>query len=496
MGVRLMRLIQRSGLVILVVLAWGCARSEEPPAAGRGGSAQTAAAGSPFLVEPYLQWGGSPDQSAAPSLEVHWQTDDSDGQWSVEYALAEGQAWREAEPPAMRKIVVPPIEPHRLYRASLKELPPGGRIPYRLRKAGTIVFGSQAIVPKTGDSPYRFAVFGDCGANTKEQRAVAFQAYAAQPDFVMITGDIVYSRGRISEYREKFWPIYNANGASPALGGPLMRSTVFLTAPGNHDISSRDLGKYPDGLAYFLYWSQPLNGPTGEEGGHLVPPLVGPEANTKAFKDAAGPAYPRMSNYSFNYGNSHWTVLDANSYVDWTDPKLLGWVKADLASANRAAWRFVAFHQPGFNSSKAHFGIQNMRLLAESFEEGKVDVVFSGHVHNYQRTLPLHFVADREPTGGQPRNKELVPGRWRLDRAFDGRNVTRADGVIYLVTGAGGARLYNPEQQDDPTSWQEFTCKFVSKVHSLTVAEVEGPRLTIRQVALDGKELDRFVVTK
>ena len=26
-----------------------------------------------------------------------------------------------------------------------------------------------------------------------------------------------------------------------------------------------------------------------------------------------------------------------------------------------------------------------MRLLAQVFEEGKVDMVFSGHVHNYQR---------------------------------------------------------------------------------------------------------------
>ena len=71
-----------------------------------------------------------------------------------------------------------------------------------------------------GDSPFRFVVFGDCGANTKEQKAVAYQAFRVQPNFVMITGDIVYSRGRISEYREKFWPIYNADGASPSQGAP------------------------------------------------------------------------------------------------------------------------------------------------------------------------------------------------------------------------------------------------------------------------------------
>ena len=71
-----------------------------------------------------------------------------------------------------------------------------------------------------------------------------------------------------------------------------------------------------------------------------------------------------------------------------------------------------------------------------------------------------------------------------------------ADGVIYVVTGAGGQHLYDSEQQDEPETWQIFTHKFVSKVHSLTVADVDGARMTVRQLSADGRELDRFVVTK
>ena len=95
---------------------------------------------------------------------------------------------------------------------------------------------------------------------------------------MLITGDIVYDRGRISEYREKFRPVYNAEEASPAHGAPLLRSTLFLAAPGNHDIGTRDLGEYPDGLAYFLFWAQPLNGPPGAEGSAHVRVLKGPES--------------------------------------------------------------------------------------------------------------------------------------------------------------------------------------------------------------------------
>ena len=137
-----------------------------------------------------------------------------------------------------------------------------------------------------------------------------------------------------------------------------------------------------------------------------------------------------------------------------------------------------------------------MRLLADVFEAGKVDVVFNGHVHNYQRTFPLRYVADKGPDGQMIRNRDLVPGKWTLDRSFDGQKDTTPEGVIYLVSGAGGADLYNPEQQDKPETWQAFTTRFVSKVHSMTVVYVDGKTLTIRQVSDEGKEVDRFRVTK
>jgi hypothetical protein len=137
------------------------------------------------------------------------------------------------------------------------------------------------------------------------------------------------------------------------------------------------------------------------------------------------------------------------------------------------------------------------------FEAGKVDVVFSGHVHNYQRSYPLRFVpaiadeaAQAVDKGGNPEKDRRVGGKWTLDHSFDGRKDTTPEGVIYLITGAGGQHLYDPEQQDEPDSWQEFTYKFVSQVHTLTVADVDGPTLTIRQVTADGEEVDRFVVTR
>jgi hypothetical protein len=450
----------------------------------------------PFLVKPYLQLGNFPAGQAADGLVLLWQTDDASADWSVDYQAGADRPWRPAEAPTSRRIAVPSIAPHRVYRAALAGLMPGGEFSYRVRKGGEVVFASQGRARKAADQPYRFVAFGDCAQGTDEQKAVAHRAYLARPDFVMIPGDIVYARGRVSEYREKFWPVYNADEPSPALGAPLLRSTLFVAAPGNHDTATRDLEKYPDGLAYFLYWDQPLNGPPGTAGGDNTPTLQGPEANQEAFSRAAGAAYPRMASFSFDYGNAHWTVIDSNVYVDWTDPALRAWVERDLASARGATWRFVAFHHPGFNSSRKHFDEQRMRLMAEVFEAGRVDVVFSGHVHNYQRTYPLRFVPEAGDDGKPVAPRGRVAGRWTLDRSFDGITRTRPEGIIYLVTGAGGAHLYDPEQQDEPGSWQEFTHKFLSRINSLTVADVSGTNLTIRQVSANGEELDRFVVTK
>lgn len=215
----------------------------------------------------------------------------------------------------------------------------------------------------------------------------------------MITGDIVYTQGRASEYQRYFWPVYNAERASPVVGAPLLGSTLFVAAPGNHDIGTRDLRQFPDGLAYFLYWNQPRNGPPGVPGQPSFPDVTGPLANREAFLNAAGDAYPHMANFSFDYGNAHWTVLDSNPYVNWMSPKLRSWVERDLANAQNRTWRFVAFHHPAFNSSKAHFGDQHMRLLVDVFEAGGVDIVFSGDVHNYQRTYPLRFSAGAYHSG-------------------------------------------------------------------------------------------------
>jgi len=452
---------------------------------------------SDFLVKPYLQIGKTPSPK---SLQLLWHAAVSNDLWLAEYKNSGANEWMKAEKQTSSKIAVAGIEPFSVYSASFTGLVAVSTFMYRVSKNGKVVFNAEAKALKSKEQSYRAAITGDIAAGTKQAGKIAYGIYKANPDIIAIAGDIVYSRGLISEYKTKFWPVYNKDNAD-TLGAPLMRSIPFVAAVGNHDALTRDLNSFPDALAYYHFWDQPLNGPDGKEGGAFIPALLGSDANKKAFYDGAGDKYPRMTNFSFDHGNAHWTVIDSDPYVDWNDSTLRDWLIKDLAAAANTTWRFVMFHHPGFNSSRAHYEQQQMRLIAPILEKGKVDIVFTGHVHNYQRTYPLTFVPDNlgnQLVAGANNIKigKTVNGKWTLDKKFDGKKNTKPNGVIYIVTGAGGQGLYNPEQTKDKDSWQKFTVKFESRVHSFTIMDVNGAELALKQIDINGKEVDRIRITK
>lgn len=427
---------------------------------------------------------------ARESLAVMWHAPDREAAWAAQ-VRANGK-WRKQKAELVRTVNVQGAPPHRVYQAVLRDLAAGERFAYRVLLDGKSVFESEARArPKPGQT-YTMAIVGDVAQASDGQKKLAWHMGQAKPDTFVVAGDVVYSRGRVSEYYEKWFPIHNCDAPAEGVCASMLRSTPTLAIPGNHDTSPEvDFDKYPDAMAYFYYWSMPLNGPVTEASEGRASKLLG----TTAERFRANAAnFPRMGMYSFDYGDVHWTMLDSNPYVDWTDPKLREWVRADLKSAANAKWRFVGLHHPPFQSSKAHFNDQWMRLLSDIFEQERVNIVWSGHVHNYQRTHPMRFKID-PADAAPPMKKGPVGGTWTLDKGFDGKTRTKPNGVLWIVTGAGGAGLYNPEQETDPSSWQEFTAKFVSTIHSFSMAEISPDKVVVRQIAADGREIDRFTVT-
>jgi len=488
-----MNLVLWRTILALTAAAFAATIADQPS------TPQQPAAESVFVVTPYLQLGDLPKLTSSESVRVLWQAvDDDDVKWTVDVRQAEDAPWRPAIASGGRLIRASGSLPaYRHFSVPLTRLQPGRAFEYRVSKNGEPVFSARGLARAPASEPYRFVVTGDTGADTPQERRIVHQIYRADPAFFAIAGDIVYSTGRQSEYRQKFFPVYNADVASADTGAPLTRSRLSFGAYGNHDAGTGDLARDPDGQAFFLNWALPLNGPYAQNGLPNAPSVKGDAEQVRQHLTAMRPHFPRMANYSFAYGNAHWTFIDSNVYVDWSDAYLRNWLARDLALAVDATWKFVVFHHPPFNSSRAHFSEQQMRLISDILEHRGVDVVFNGHVHNYQRTYPLRFLArpalDRTFRSAP---SYVVEGDFTLDKSFDGAADTTPDGVLYIVTGAGGAGAYDPDQTENSPTWQPFTAKLIGDVYSITVVDVDGGRLVLRQVSEYGEELDRVIITK
>jgi uncharacterized repeat protein (TIGR01451 family) len=110
----------------------------------------------------------------------------------------------------------------------------------------------------------------------------------------------------------------------------------------------------------------------------------------------------------------------------------------DLDSSKQL-WKIVVYHQPAFTSGDATIVNNQMRAVAKLLEDHGVSIVFNGHDHNYQRSLPMRATT-RTPgpvstTAGSP--------AVLADSTFNGVTKTVPDGVLYIVEGAGGNRDFD-----------------------------------------------------
>ena len=431
-----------------------------------------------------------------------WHTDSVEAEYKVEFGL--GTKVEGMSKPSAAKITSQRLRlydrPTYLYHTQLNGLKFDETYAYRVSRNGESI-GEGSFRTRTKKPQTNFVVFGDCGARSPQQAKIAYQVFQQKPDFVLIVGDVVYSRGLEREYRTNFFPFYTSPVADTLRGAPLMTSIPFYTLLGNHDVMATDLDKEHGGLAYFYYNDLPLNAPITQ----LTIEATGTPERIRDFKNDTESRYPKMANYSFDYGNVHIACLDSNPYANPLDRDLLTWLVNDM-KASRADWKIVACHHPAFNTSETHYDDQQMRLLAPILEELKVDMVLAGHVHNYQRTVPIKFSPklDSMKTHYVITPEGRIDGTFTLDNKFDGVTNTKAEGIVYITTGAGGGGLYDPKLTAEPELWKHelpgnwvpFTVKLVSNINSFTKIETDGKKLTLKQVDSKGNTFDQITITK
>jgi hypothetical protein len=163
--------------------------------------------------------------------------------------------------------------------------------------------------------------------------------------------------------------------------------------------------------------------------------------------------------YSFDWGNAHFTALDSNQRFE-PDSDERRWLEADLAASD-ALWKFAFLHHAIYTSGPhgADGYVTPLRdALAPLFEQYGVDFVFAGHDHDYERSTP------------------------RRDYAPD------SDGVVYVVSGGGGAGLY-------AVGASPFTA-FASSAHHLVQVRIDGCIFSLRAISVTGAVLDQIALAR
>ena len=294
----------------------------------------------------------------------------------------------------------------RRHAVTLSGLKPGSTYYYQVTEDGSAktANGCFRTAPEGNDSSFSFAVIGDSGNGRKNQLIVAGLLRHLKPDLILHTGDVVYPSGEDRHYDRRFFLPY----------GQLIKEIPVFPVLGNHDVEKGN------GAAYLKNFHLPSNDPH----------------NTGRY-------------YSFDWGKVHFVALNSELYYEDggdSPQEQKAWLERDLA-ATRQPWKIVFFHRPIYSSSEHGSDEKIRKDLEPPLIRYKVNMVFNGHDHNYERTVPI-------------------------------------GGVTYIVTGGGGKQLYSAGRSE----WTAFS----KSAHHVVLVRIEGDRLSLEAIKPDGILLDRL----
>ena len=363
----------------------------------------------PYLLRyPHIQ------STTSTSTIIAWVTD-STGDAEVRYSLDQGYT---NTSPATAEY----INSEYYYAATLADLEPDTTYYYQIFQDGNDLTPWSVVTfttAKEENDPYfTFVAFGDSRDASPAAYAVHEQMRLWDFDLVVHTGDIVLL-GAYAEFEVQYFDVYRET----------IKSIPLFPALGNHDV----------GNAYRDIYYLPQN----------------------AWRAADKELY-----YSFDWGNAHFVSLDTNSSLGQTTPwdpddqDMQEWLINDLANTDKF-WKFVFLHHPYYTSSgREGHGLVYYRLLPV-FEDYEVDVVFTGHDHDYERTIPI------------------------LD---DSPSTIEDGGVVYIVTGGGGAPLYEV--------YGDWFTAYAESINHFILADVANCTLTLEAIDTEGTVFDSFTIDR
>lgn len=266
----------------------------------------------------------------AEGTNFQWQNADGTGAESVELTGAEIEGG------------------YTVYRAQVSKFSPGLATFDIGQGGGRTVQRFHALMPGTdARTSLRVAVLGDNQDGYRVFRRLLERVSEEQPDFVLHLGDMVQMAQKSYDWQEYFFDPLKEKKITPEI--------PFLITQGNHDLHHGQVA------AYFPTRRSFANKPSGYY-------------------------------YALTMGPARWVVLDANNKDLWQ----IYWLEEELKSqtADRQPFVIVAVHIPPFiefwdrqawQEGENEWSLHVERNMVPLFEKYGVDLVLSGHQHNYQR---------------------------------------------------------------------------------------------------------------
>lgn len=274
----------------------------------------------------------------------------------------------------------------------LDGLTAGTAYEYRVTSASTEAVSGRFTTAPAGDPPFRFLVYGDSRTDPAAHAVVTRNLEKAPGEFLINTGDMVMSGKDDRDWRS-FFEIERA----------LLRDRCVFAAVGNHELSRGDPAS---GAAFLRYFGAVEEGRVGHR-------LYG----------------------SFRWSNTRFFLL--NAMDEWTGEER-EWLRAELDEAlvePGLLHRIAVLHHGPF-SSGPHGGNAALARggVIEMMRDRKVDLVFAGHDHVYERGV--------------------------------------GDGLKYVITGGAGAPLYEKKGAARETIVFEA-------VHHFVEAAIDGDKVKL-----------------
>ncbi len=312
----------------------------------------------------------------------------------------------------------------RLHAVVLTGLTPGTEYSYVVDACGNRTLPRTfRTAPVPGTRRVHFTAMGDFGTGGNAQQEVAASMLATDPDLFIAMGDNAYASGTEAEIQNNlFIPMAD-----------LLAEVPFFAVAGNHEYVTDESQPYLDNL--YL--------PTSPSGGERY--------------------------YSFDWGHVHFVGLDSSCAIGLASKETCtlaaqkSWLEKDLAGS-QADWKVVFFHHPPWSSGDHGSQLVMRREFGPLFEKYGVDLVLTGHDHNYERSRPM--LGD-----------EVAPAGER--------------GIPYLVVGGGGASL----RAFSESAPQWSAVRNNKDFGFLDVTITEGT-LTAQLLTPKGKIVDAFTLTK